>query len=469
MTTAILAPGERAHPAFFWLGALAVTIGVGLHLPMYIKSAAMNFHLAGMPIDTSMVIGMVLIVAGTAAGWYGLLPAAMPRASPDSIAAELASLSKETVTVPDSKLNRAHWLLLFVLTLAVVIDSMKPASLGFVIPGTAAEYSLTREVVALFPFCALTGLTIGSYVWGIIADRVGRRAAILLSGIMFVGTAICGAMPSFQWNLLMCFIMGLAAGGMLPITYALLAECMPTKHRGWTLVLVGAFGLIGGWFAASGCATLFEPYFGWRIMWFLNAPTGLILILCNKFIPGIASLPAGTRPCCQARELVKRYAVQIDPRHWADAGMPQHAAADRAAELIKHRFRATTATLNIAAAAWGLVNFGLLLWLPVDLRARGYSVSGSNELLFYSSLLALPTTILVAWFYSQWSTKWTLFVLTVLAAFALVGMSLLDSKIAIIRDNPLVLFSILMASINGIIAVLLPYSAEKFIWCSGAR
>ena len=58
-------------------------------------------------------------------------------------------------------------------------------------------------------------------------------------------------MPAFQWNLVMCFIMGLAAGGMLPVTYALLAECIPTQHRGWTLVLVGAFGLIGGWFAAS--------------------------------------------------------------------------------------------------------------------------------------------------------------------------------------------------------------------------
>ena len=83
---------------------------------------------------------------------------------------------------------------------------------------------------------------------------MGRRAAILLSGIMFVGTAICGSMPAFQWNLLMCFLMGLAAGGMLPITYALLAECIPVEHRGWTLVLVGAFGLIGGFLAAGKVA-----------------------------------------------------------------------------------------------------------------------------------------------------------------------------------------------------------------------
>src|SRR5882724_2077369 len=168
MTTGILARGERAHPAFFWLGSLAVTIGVALHLPMYIKSAAMNFHVAGMPVDAPMLMGMALIIGGTAAGWYGLLPATQWRASPEVVAAELAELSREVPAEQEGKLRWAHWQLMFVLTLSIVIDSMKPASLGFVIPGTAAEYGLSREIVALFPFCALTGLTIGSYLWGVI-------------------------------------------------------------------------------------------------------------------------------------------------------------------------------------------------------------------------------------------------------------------------------------------------------------
>jgi MFS transporter, putative metabolite:H+ symporter len=461
MALGILARGERAHPRFFWIGAAAVTAGVGLHLPMYIRSAAMNFHVAGMPVDMPMLLGMALIVGGTGTAWYGLLPAIWSQPSPASLATTIASITKDAAPERDT-LNWAHWQLLLILTLAVIIDSMKPASLGFVIPGTAAEYGLSREIVALFPFCALTGLTICSYVWGVIADRVGRRAAILLSGIMFVGTAICGAMPAFQWNLLMCFFMGLAAGGMLPVTYALLAECMPVKHRGWTLVLVGAFGLIGGWFAASGAATLFEPQFGWRIMWFLNAPTGLILIFCNRLIPESPRFLLARGRLTEARELVSRYAVQLDPRQWVADAPPPRAAVDSATDLLRGRYRATTATLNFAATAWGLVNFGLLLWLPADLRDRGYSVSGSNELLFYSSLLALPTTMLVAWIYSQWSTKWTLFLLTVLTAVSLLGLLLLESGIAPIQDHPLLLFSLLMVGVNGIIAVLLPYSAENY-------
>lgn len=428
---------------------------------MFIRSAAMNFHVAGMPFDWEMLAGMGLIVGGTAAGFYGLLPAALQREPASAVAAPLANLEHAEVSGGE-RLKWAHWQLLLVLTLAVIIDSMKPASLGFAVPGMAVEYGISREVVALFPFCALFGLVIGSYVWGVIADRVGRRAAILLSGIMFVGTAICGAMPLFEGNLMMCFLMGLAAGGMLPITYALLAECIPTRHRGWTLVLVGAFGLIGGWFAASGAASLFEPHFGWRILWFLNAPTGLLLILCNTFIPESPRFLLARGRINEARDLVKRYAVQLDPLHWVDAGAPKAEVIDSTRELMRGSFGTTTLTLNLAASAWGLVNFGLLLWLPADLRTRGYSVAGSNELLFYSSLLALPTTMLVAWFYSLWSTKWTLVFLTVLTAFGLIGVSMLDSRINLFRDNPLIVFSVLMVGVNGMIAVLLPYTAENY-------
>src|SRR5947208_5535137 len=113
--------------------------------------------------------------------------------------------------------------------------------------------------VSLVPFFALCGMMIGSVLWGILADLYGRKASILLSAVVFVGTSICGAMPSMRWNMGMCFMMGVGAGGMLPVTYALLAETMPSKHRGWALVLVGGLGAIGGYFASSGLSGLLVP------------------------------------------------------------------------------------------------------------------------------------------------------------------------------------------------------------------
>ena len=157
------------------------------------------------------------------------------------------------------------------------------------------------------PFSALTGTVIGSVIWGVLADIYGRKATILLSAVMFVGTSICGAMPSLAWNVGMCFMMGVAAGGMLPVTYALLAEMMPSKHRGWALVLVGGLGAVGGYFAASGFSAILQPFFGWRILWILNLPTGLSLVVLGAFIPESAKflLARGRRE--EAQRVMERF------------------------------------------------------------------------------------------------------------------------------------------------------------------
>jgi len=60
---------------------------------------------------------------------------------------------------------------------------------------------------------------------------------------------------------------------------------MPSKHRGWVLVLVGGLGAVGGYFVASGFAATLEPIFSWRILWLMNLPTGLILLGLGRFIP----------------------------------------------------------------------------------------------------------------------------------------------------------------------------------------
>src|SRR5919204_301957 len=90
----------------------------------------------------------------------------------------------------------AHWTLLCTLIVALTIDVMKPASLGFTIPGMIREYHVSAAEASLVPFFALVGTVVGSVVWGVLADLYGRKASILLAAVVFVGTAICGAMPS---------------------------------------------------------------------------------------------------------------------------------------------------------------------------------------------------------------------------------------------------------------------------------
>src|SRR3546814_2283884 len=65
-----------------------------------------------------------------------------------------------------------------VLVIALVVDVMKPAAPGFVVPGMAVEYGISRETASLVPFFALMGTVVGSVLWGIVADIYGRKASI---------------------------------------------------------------------------------------------------------------------------------------------------------------------------------------------------------------------------------------------------------------------------------------------------
>jgi MFS transporter, putative metabolite:H+ symporter len=216
---------ERRDLPAFALGCLAVTVGGLLHLPMYLMGADDGFKLADMPMDAEMLVGMGLIVVGIAVAAYGLLPKKIMRGD--------SALSAVAVAAPeDAPLAPAHWGLMAVLTVALIIDVMKPASLGFVMPGLVSEYGVPKMQAALVPFFALTGTVVGSVLWGIIADLYGRKASILLSAVVFVGTSICGAMPSLEWNIFMCFIMGAGAGGMLPVTYACRDDAVATSRLG---------------------------------------------------------------------------------------------------------------------------------------------------------------------------------------------------------------------------------------------
>jgi putative MFS transporter len=440
---------DRRGLLAFILGVIAVTAGVLLHVPMFLMGQHNHFMLAGMPMGADMIVGMALIVGGVGVAAYGLLPRNV---------SGLLSASQEIVVSPpeDAPLSRAHWTLMAVLVIALIIDIMKPASLGFTIPGMIEEYGVPKQTASLVPFFALVGTVVGSVLWGIIADMYGRKASILLSAVMFVGTSICGAMPSLYWNVGMCFMMGAAAGGMLPVTYALLAEMMPSKHRGWSLVLVGGLGSVGGYFAASGLSALLQPEFGWRILWLLNLPTGLSLVLLGALIPESAKflLARGRRE--EAQRVMKRFGSEARSTRPAEALALSKAPT---VALTGRAFFGKLFALSLAAICYGLINFGLLLWLPTDLVAKGYSVELTSRLLAESALIAFPTIFVAAYLYSRISTKWSVVGSVALTLIGLVGVLGLELGML---PTPVLPVALLIVGTNGLIAMLLPYAAESF-------
>lgn len=75
-------PAGFSNPILFWIGTLLVAGGVIAHLPMYWMGKNNGFHLADMPMDLSMWLGMAAIPAGIALAYVGFCPTGNCRAAP---------------------------------------------------------------------------------------------------------------------------------------------------------------------------------------------------------------------------------------------------------------------------------------------------------------------------------------------------------------------------------------------------
>ncbi|MBI3995016.1 MAG: MFS transporter [Nitrospirae bacterium] len=447
------------HPVAFWLGTTIMVAGVIMHLPDYFTAGDMGYRMAGMPMSQIMLVGMVLILGGIGLAAYGLFPRDFGRPTTD------VGEAFHIRAMDDAPLTAAHWRLVAVLGTALIVDVMKPATLGFVVPGSRAEYGLTASQVAMFPLVALTGTTIGSVIWGILADRLGRRGAILMASLMFIGTTICGAMPSFSWNLVMCFLMGMSAGGLLPIVFALLAETMPAKQRGWITVLIGGLGTVGGYLAASGAAAVFEPQFNWRVLWFLNLPTGALVIALNRFIPESPRYLFMHGRSDEARDVMQSFGVTVEKEKVTARSVAAHQKEHYLTSLSRlflGVYRSQTLSLVLLGLAWGLVNWGFLTWLPSNLREMGLSAGVSNGILARSALIAIPGILIVSWLYGHWSSKKSMVMFGLATATVLVGFSVIGSDLAKNTGLLIMLVMGLLVCSSGVIATLLPYSAEVY-------
>jgi putative MFS transporter len=454
------------HPIAFWTGCAAVVAGVFAHAPMLWMGRVTHWQMVGMPMDATMLGGMALIVVGVLLATFGLMPRlAQMRATLHGDANHLHFHVADGVP-----LNRAHWTLVVVLAVALVIDVMKPATLGFVVPGMSAEYAITKPTASLLALVALIGTTVGSVLWGWMADAFGRRAGILLSALMFIGTAICGAMPQFGWNLAMCFLMGASAGGMLPIAFTLMAETVPAAHRGWLLVALGGVGTSAGYLTAAGAAAVLEPMFSWRVLWLLNLPTGIVILVLNRWIPESPRFLSNAGLETQARAVLAKFAGRAatravetdDARHPGAPVLDAPPPPATLRQLLHGRHARITWGLLVCGLAWGLVNFGFVLWLPVNLAQLGVDPKAASALLARSAVYALPGIAIVIWLYHRWSSVRTLVLfiaLTTLSllAFAAMAWAGLRSSAATVACT-----AALLVSVSGVIAMLIPYAAEIY-------
>lgn len=458
------------------LGVALVTLGVLLHFPDFLSAyrasmseagpmspmttTAHGVVMTGMGMSPAMVLGMVLIAVGFVAGGWGVTPhlRSLGHASRSLAGARFES-------VGNGRLSRRHWALVSILTIGLVVDTMKPATLGFVLPGMSAEYGLTTQQTAWLPFTAIAGTVLGSLIWGYLADIVGRRATLLFSGVIYMGTSICGFMPEFRWNLIMCLLMGASAGGMLPTVYSLTAESIPARGRGPLIVIQSGLGATFGYLVASGAATLLVPLFGWRVLWLLGLPSGLTLLALCRWIPESPRFLLATGQDEAAIQVMRTYGIRLvsAAAHGARItalAAPKARQGSRFSDLFAEPYLRRSMSVVLYGLGWGVVNWGFITFLPTFLQQV---VGGNTErLLFTASLAAVPSVFVAAYFYGRWSSRGSMVVYSVLTIAALLCFAALGVWHVHQGWLTVALVGLLLSTTAGMIAMLSPYCTEQY-------
>ncbi|MCA2228846.1 MFS transporter [Nonomuraea aurantiaca] len=449
------------HPLAFWSGVTITTVGVLLQLPSYFMAHDMRYHLAGMPVTTEMAVGMVLLFIGVGITTYSLFPKSR---------GSRPELSKVSITpLDDAPIRPAHIGLLLVMAAAITIDVMKPTAFAFLAPGAAAEYGLRGPLnptadalpIGLYPLAGISGTMIGSFIWGWLGDRIGRRASILLAAIIFIATSTCGTMPEFWMNLITCFVMGLGVGGMLPLTFVLLSETVPRRHRGWMIVLIGSdiagAYIIVSWLASTWAA---PDQLGWRLLWLIGLPTGLILLLLNRWIPESPRFLIKQGRDEEAQSVMRKYGATI-------VETPSELAVEQNLErgsrlAFSKPFLGLTVVVVLLALSIGTTQYGFQQWMPSNLQRLGFSEVNASEILRNAAIIGFPFSLPIALLYGFWSSKKTIILVTAVMGGSLATFALLGDQVAANRTLLYVLLVVPVWGISILNAVLAAYTAEIY-------
>lgn len=458
------------HPFAFWTGVILTAGGVVMQLPMYYMARDMHYQLAGMAVTNEMLVGMGMMFAGLGVTAYGLLPRTRKR----PLRPEFSTVS--IAPLDNARLRPAHLALMVVMALAIAIDGMKPAAFTFVIPGAEREYGLKGPLnphahalpIGLYPLSGIGGTMLGSFIWGWLGDRIGRRSSILLAAILFIATATCGAMPRYWMNLVCCFIMGLAAGGMLPVGFALVSETVPRRHRGWMMVIIGSNILTALLLVSWLASTLASPaHFGWRLLWLVGLPTGLLMIGLNYWIPESPRFLLERGRDQEARAVMRRYgAVFVDA---APEIVTQQKPATGSRDLIRRPFLGLTAAIVLLALSVGASQYGFQQWMPSNLQRLGFSAVTASTLLRNATIIGFPLCMPVALLYHWWGSKRTTLLLTGLITAGLAAFVLFGSQVITNRVLLYILLMVPLCGINILNSVLAAYTAEVYPTAIRAR
>jgi SHS family lactate transporter-like MFS transporter len=157
--------------------------------------------------------------------------------------------------------------------------------LTFLIGDIGKAFGKTRPEVALTLTLTLAMRPVGALIFGIMADRFGRRLPMTINIVFYaVVSALSGLAPTFQTFLILRMLFGIGMGGQWGVSASLALESITPRWRGLISGMLHQGYSLGNFFAAFAFLTVYPamshmyPGYAWRIMFFIGGLPALLSI-----------------------------------------------------------------------------------------------------------------------------------------------------------------------------------------------
>jgi len=186
-------------------------------------------------------------------------------------------------------LNAKQWNAIFACYLGWTLDAFDYFILIFVFPDIGQTFGVEHTPVTYAVWLTLAMRPVGAFLFGILADRFGRRPTLMLDIICY---SVLGFASGFVTSLAMLYfvraLFGIAMGGEWGVGASLTMETIPPSARGVVSGFLQA-GYPSGYLLASIVYALLFDHIGWRGMFMVGALPALLVIFVRL---GVDESPA---------------------------------------------------------------------------------------------------------------------------------------------------------------------------------
>ncbi len=341
--------------------------------------------------------------------------------------------------------GKFQYRLFVIFGLVWLADAMQVLSIGFSAPSIARTFGISVPQALQTGTFFFVGMLIGAFVFGRLADRIGRRPVLMMAVVI---DALCGVAsafaPELTWLLVLRFLTGIGVGGTLPVDYTMMAEFLPSDRRGRWLVLLESFWAIGTiCLALLALAALSYGDQAWRVIFLVTGVPALIGVVLRFYIPESPMFLNRSGRSDQARKVLERVA-KVNGRNVEIPALESEVVAPKSVfALFSGSFRRRSLAL---LAAWALISiayYGVFVYLPIRLSAEGFAFMRGQVFLVVLAIVQLPGFALSAYGVERWGRKPTLIGFLLLSAAGCMLYSLGTAPALVVGSTLLMSFSLL--------------------------